>query len=342
MHTISILKRSLFSLISLSLLGYGSTLMAQKLGERVLVKPPQIATPATITGGEDHAIKRVNANGTLSPIGAHNEKVAAIALVPGTKGSLLVSGDVAGTIKVWNATYSRLILEQRAHEKAITGLAVSPDGKTIATACADGTLRLWERASGKNQFDTQGVQGGASALFYSLDGKVLYVATQTELLSWRVVNLLNGARHLYPEANLEFGAIKVNAAVLSPDGKRLALGCEDSYARIWNIAAKREETSIRVTEFALSALAWTSNGQWIAAGDTRGNIRVWEVSTGKPRPFLCRAGSSVRGLGFSSNGQVLVSANSKGTVHFWETSGGLLISQKPIHLNGVTQLTVLP
>lgn len=342
MHTISISKRSLFSLIILSLLCLDSTLFAQKLGQRKIVKPPQIALPVIFTCGEDHAVKRLNAKGMMSPIGAHSDKVTAMALVSGTQGSLIVSGDAIGNIKVWNTAYSRLLLEQRAHDKAVTALAVSPDGKTIATTGEEGRLRLWDRKTGKRQFEVQGIQGASPALFYSLDGKILYATTPTELLSWRVVNLLNGARHLYPEPNQQLGTTKVNAAAISLDGSHLALACEDSYVRIWNIVTKHEETKILASEFPLTAVAWTSNGQWAAAGDTRGNIRVWEVSTGKPRPFLCRAGASVRGLGFSSNGQVLVSANSTGTVHFWETSGGLLISQKPIHPNGITQLTVLP
>lgn len=342
MQTISISKRSLFSLVSLAALCCGSLGSAQKLGERKPVKPPQIATPAVIACGGDHAVKRVSPKGAMTPIGAHSDKATALALVPDVQGSLVVSGDASGVIKVWNAAYSRLLLEQKAHDKAVTGLAVSTDGKTIATVGEEGKLRLWERATGKKQFETQGVAGALPALFYAPDGKTLYACAPSQLLSWRVVNLLNGARRLYPEPNQDFGAIQANAAVLSPDGTRIALGCEDAHIRIWNIAAKREERAVRASEFPLSAVAWTSEGRWIAAGDVQGNIRVWEIATGEGRPFLCRAGAAVRGLGFGLNAHVLVGATSKGTLLFWEANGGALISQKPLHQNGIARLIVLP
>lgn len=66
-------------------------------------------------------------------------------------------------------------------------MAVSPNGKTVASAEADGSVRLWDLATGKDQRRFQGHQGQVTYLAWSADGKTLASgSSDTTVLVWAV------------------------------------------------------------------------------------------------------------------------------------------------------------
>jgi tetratricopeptide (TPR) repeat protein len=87
----------------------------------------------------------------LSTLRGHHARVEC--LISNHDGSRLFSGDESGEVKVWNlATYEQLFT-MPAHEtqefpgsgnRGVFALALSPDGKTLATAGADKLVKLWE------------------------------------------------------------------------------------------------------------------------------------------------------------------------------------------------------
>jgi WD40 repeat protein len=67
--------------------------------------------------------------------------VQALAFSP--DGSLLVSGDSAGSVQVWEVATGERLADLRGHTLAVTGIAFSPDGTAFATSSRDGTVRVW-------------------------------------------------------------------------------------------------------------------------------------------------------------------------------------------------------
>ena len=70
--------------------------------------------------------------------------IAPTALVFLDDTNLLAVGDNHGGVSIWNTSTQALQRRYAGHEKLVSGIAVSPDGKRLATAAHDGTLKIWE------------------------------------------------------------------------------------------------------------------------------------------------------------------------------------------------------
>ncbi|MCP4816943.1 MAG: hypothetical protein GY888_30890, partial [Planctomycetaceae bacterium] len=59
------------------------------------------------------------------------------------------------------------------HTESVMSVAFCPDGKTLATASRDKTVKLWDVATGKESATHQGHEGMVYSVAFSPDGKTL-------------------------------------------------------------------------------------------------------------------------------------------------------------------------
>src|SRR4051812_15807356 len=72
----------------------------------------------------------------------------------------------------------RVILQ--GHKDTVFSTAYSPDGKTLASASGDKTIKLWDVATGKEQATLKGHTGSVGSVTFSPDGKTLASASQDQ------------------------------------------------------------------------------------------------------------------------------------------------------------------
>jgi hypothetical protein len=65
----------------------------------------------------------------------------------------------------------------------------------------------------------------------------------------------------------------------SPDGKRLATGCEDGTTKVWETAAGRELLTLAVHTAAIHSVSWSRDGRRLATGSLDETVKVWEAAT---------------------------------------------------------------
>jgi hypothetical protein len=105
-----------------------------------------------------------------------------------------LSGGEARTIRLFELASGKERLEFANHPADVTALALSPDGRVLASADRDGGQHFWDLASGKELRRATGHQGYVTALAFSPDGKVLASSsTDTTLLLWDVADLARRA-----------------------------------------------------------------------------------------------------------------------------------------------------
>jgi hypothetical protein len=108
-------------------------------------------------------------------------------------GRLLGSGDHAGQLVVWDALTSEQRLVVRGHQAPVHALAFSPNSRSLASASADKTVRVWSVLSGGElQLLIRGHAGGVNAVEFDAAGKML-ASSSLEEKAVRVWDAVTGS-----------------------------------------------------------------------------------------------------------------------------------------------------
>lgn len=195
-----------------------------------------------------------------------------------------------GVLRLWNIAEQNMILEQTVcPEKRVTDLAFSPDGQSVASACAD---PIYEEHGEPNiqilQISPQGgrmmeLSGyGYSMVAFSPDGRFL-AAAGNHLKVWSAID----GKPLFSVDRDLFYGLDVQSIAFSPNGEVLAFGLKDGSVELWSVADGKQLSVLRMSEFnplytktgynPVYALAFSPNGKLLAVGFQDGSIRLWGV-----------------------------------------------------------------
>src|SRR5262249_29137701 len=157
------------------------------------------------------------------------------------------------------------------HTHALAGIALSPDGRTIATLGGDWSVRLWDRASGAHirKLRAEKVHG-TSAIAFSPDGKTLAVAAPQAVVLLEVESG-NRIHRLGPFQG------EVCSLAFSPDGKVLVVTTDDAVLSRWDPATGKEIG--RQKQFA-RALVFAPNRKRFSGLNVEGSVLAWDFESG--------------------------------------------------------------
>ncbi len=198
------------------------------------------------------------------------------------------------------------------HAQAVQAVAFSPDDTRVATASADGTVRLSDARTGAPLGEVMRHDDAVNAVAFSPDGARLLTGSKDKTA--RLWNAQTGAALGQPM--LHEG--EVNAVMFGPDGTRLITGSNDKAARLWDGNSGKLIGKPLQHEGAVTAVAFSSDGGRALTGSNDQTARLWDAATGAALGEPLRHANSVSAIAFNTLGTRIVTASSDKTARLWD------------------------
>jgi WD40 repeat protein/tRNA A-37 threonylcarbamoyl transferase component Bud32 len=239
-----------------------------------------------------------------------------------------------GEVKLWDRATWQDRASLKGHPAAVTSVAFSPDGRTLASGGQDGAIRLWGVARVPLRAS---LKRGAGPVAFSPDGKALASGSSRPHGKNPGVELWDGFAAKEPgEIQLQDGVGGERHAFLkghpdgasslafSPDGKTVASGGQDGAIKLWEVEwdrfSNRERASLKGHPAPVNLMTFSPDGKTLASGGQDGAIRLWDVASGRERASLKGHPASVTSVAFSPDGKALTSGSNDGTIKLWDLS----------------------
>jgi WD40 repeat protein len=224
------------------------------------------------------------------------------------------------------------VSQLRGHQSLVTGLALTPDGRSLITGGGfgmmgipggDGTVRVWDVAARPKESETRRFQtgltsfggGSGAALCLSPDGRHLLSAfTDNTFSIWETPKLTEISRRPLPLTNFA-------CAALATGGKLVAFVAEDGNILFWHSDSNQTNWFARPTTNTSNRAVFSSDGNQLALGGGFGEVCVCDV-TGRTKLHRFRNdGHVVMSLAFAKDSQKLMAGFHSGLVKVWDLSG---------------------
>lgn len=222
----------------------------------------------------------------------------------------------------------------------VVAIALSPDGRILASAIGGGRIQLWDFNTGRALRPIPGQPGVIRGIAFSPDGRQLASGGLNRINIWDV----NRATNLR-EIPLPVG-ISVDVIAFSRSGQTVATGMGDGSIKIWQVATAKEwKENFPKHSKAISAMVYSPDGMTIASGSQDGTIKVWSLRRGEVGKVLhnfTEHKDLISAIAFSRDGQTLVSSSVDRTIKIWDLKTNQLRRTIEVGADGVSEVAISP
>ncbi len=308
-------------------------------------------------------------------------------------GRQLLTGQTSGSLALWNAqppAFQSYFFDPvftaskppdktiRAHKEGITALAISPDGKTLASVSHDGLAKLWSLPGGQLLATLEGHKKGVNDIAITPDSKTYITAGSDKTIKlWSAPNTPSApaaapskksGKQAAPKktgkaapqkaapkgrllATLEGHQNSVSKLLLSDDGKTLISIDQSNAIKIWLLPEGRLLGALPEQEGELLDAAITPDGKLLVTAThdrgARNNrneraVKLWSLPEGKLLATLAGVEGAVQSLAIAPDGKLLAVNDGDYAISLWELPSGRLIGSLEQKESGARSLTFAP
>ncbi|HTI49584.1 MAG TPA: protein kinase, partial [Planctomycetaceae bacterium] len=205
----------------------------------------------------------------------------------------------------------------------------SPAGNRVVTGHHDGSIKLWDAASGRELWHVAAAHARPEddadevrSLHWKPDGRLLASGGMD-----RTVKIWDPAAGKLVET-LRIHEAPVGSVQWSPDGRRLAAKDFSQSIKVWNTETWRIDMTLKCHPFftidadGRYSLAWSPDGGRLAAGTSEGWVIIWNMETGREQFAMRGHAGNVRCVSWSPDGLRLASGAEDQMVKIWDVTTG--------------------
>ncbi|MGO9506546.1 MAG: protein kinase domain-containing protein [Mycobacterium sp.] len=214
------------------------------------------------------------------------------------------------------------------HTAPVRSVAVSADGRVAASGGIDGTLRVWDLASGSCLHTLTGHTRLAPSVALSADARIAVSFGLDQTV--RVWDLASGAGlHMLAGHTVEYDtdyryalSAGQDRVAVSADGRIVVSGGQDQTVRVWDLANGACLHTLSGHTRWVTSVAVSADGRVaVSGGDS--TVRVWDLASGTCLHTLAGHTSRVKSVAASADGRIAVSGGGfDNTVRVWDLASG--------------------
>ncbi len=214
----------------------------------------------------------------------------------------------------------------KGHTRDVTSLAVSADGRWLASGSTDLTVRIWDAKSKASITTLEGHDGEIGALAFSPDGKYLASGEMYKKVkiwdtsTWKEIAMFTDCE----------GAL--TSLVFSKDSSKLFGTSKDNSARRWKVGASEPGTVLK-HNYSVVDSALSPDGTIFATFDDGGNLHLWDANTLKQKQEF-ESSSTGKSIAFSPDGKIIATGSSD-KIRLWDLISGEMKVEAAIEANSL-------
>lgn len=247
-----------------------------------------------------------------TPILTLEEPSSQTKVSPNSKWVALSVNSDAGNSRALLYNLETEVLYSLPHSSNISGLAISPDSKNLATTNEGNNLvYIWDIETGQ-QVDVIEFEETVFTSAYSPRDPILAVGLTGKIILWNTET--NQQAAVLPHAG------RVRSISFNAEGNWLATTTSEGSINLWDMdAAENTSPKFRfIQDGRITSLDFNSKKQWLGSGGDDGYVYLWDLTTGQ-EVLRIPHGDSVSGINFSPDGNILSSVSRK-IVQFWDVN----------------------
>jgi WD40 repeat protein len=273
---------------------------------------------------------------------------------------IVVAGAVVAVIAFTGSGPTHIVTHVlTGHAGPVTAVAMTPDGKQIVSGSIDGTVRVWDLATGRTVHVLDVTAGDVWSVAVTPDGKRVISGSDDGIV--QVWDLATGRRVAttccdlggtvravavtpdgrYVISGSTDGAVwiwdlttdsvqkdrapdKVLGLAVTPDGTQIVLGLANRTVEVRPLADFGSVHVLRGHEYLVNSVAVTPDGRKVVSGSNDATVRIWDLSSYGQLRKLEGHRAGVRAVAVTPDGGEVVSGSNDATIRIWNIESGEL------------------